>query len=132
MKPTLMVIDCKEPLTYLFVALAHPELPTIDPDVLLTKIVDSLIHRQTYRDELHYVCSLLETSSDELFDCKAQEQSAVYILAIDVVRSTILHLTEYLHQRLLCYGLYEEDFFKYEFERIINNDNLLLKRIPRS
>lgn len=135
--PTIVVLDASESYSYFTETLNQPQLPTIDEDAILSLMVDALRHKPTAETELFCLKQnmingecLSERCIAEDMDNEHYFSSEIQSLKTDlmVVADSVMRISYQLISDLKRFGLYENNFFNYEFERVVNNGTFILRR----
>lgn len=142
--PERIILDIGDGVQILKKELSCPSLPHIDVDVLLEKTVDAVQHKGEAFGELvnltvRMLCGdgHMEQQSTEnwngcgeldVYHDEALEDVSENLLGLEVVTQAAAKFGRELFQTLKQVKLFEEDYLKYEYAGMLNDQSLVLRR----
>lgn len=133
--PKLIVVDVGDCMKDLQRVTDVPELPTIDNEVLLEGIVDTLLHDQTAEYELK---EFLDPRSQRFRDAINENLSNLYpddmdlmdecVFSLDTVSLCAVRIGHHLRKTFSAFKLHEGGYLNYEYGGKINGRTMVLRR----
>ena len=128
-KPALLVVPTNGTLYNLIESINNECLPTIDVEIVLSLTIDALIHKQSMGDDVSLLVKNLFELDENICYCLKRDRDKIPISVLKKTTNALIALIDTVHHSLIKSNLYSGDFLHYEFARIADNDNLLLRRV---
>lgn len=122
MTPANIILDCTDELATFRKVVDSPELPTADIEVALVWIVEAVTVAESI-DELHDVAATMSFGEALFSNANLQPNEK------EEVWRSVVRLGESLRGRLRELRAYDHGVFPYGFNRLINNDTILLSKV---
>lgn len=136
-RPTTLIFDIRDSYTTLVTVITDPTLPTIDEDAIMSRIVDALRYRySTIPDLYHLRMDMLngegmvekQVIEDLNNSHYFSEEIKEFKQSLDRIANAARDLGMELHNQFRVLGLYEDDYFNYEYQGMLNHGSLILRR----
>lgn len=141
--PGRIIVGVGDDLRHLRRAIASPELPTIDLDVLLTYIVDAVNHEREAPNELHALPHTLMSAEvlgarvkDITLRCRKHDMWSLEdpwenILGLETVLHHAVTMGHALHRTLREIRLFEDQYLQFAYDGVLDDRSILLRRRRR-
>jgi hypothetical protein len=128
--PSQVIIGVEDYLTELKSSINQANLPTIDIDVLLSRIVESVSHYVTAENEITALPDAL--IQDDILDTRAciSGSSNFYecITELERVFTNIVKVSYVLCRYFKQHGLYVDQYLVFEYGSMIDDKSIVLRR----
>jgi hypothetical protein len=135
--PSNLIFDVRDDYRDFITAVSDTSLPTIDEDAVLSRMIDAIRHKSSSTAELFYVRQEMSNGEGLVEKTVVEDMNNVYYFqeeanqlreGLEVVANAAKKIAEQLQQQIIRHGLYEDDYFNYEYRGVFNNGNIILER----